>query len=125
MIIPDDPDARTVRGEEFEINLSGGQFRYPVESATAVVKVGGITALGGGITNSLGKASASILVREDRPPGPIFVNASFADSMALLDLLGTKLDKSNCSSSQCAGSRISFRTFYCRKIRDFYHPPAG
>ena len=83
-----DPDARTVRGEEFAINLSlVDNSGSPVESATVVVKVGGITAWGG-ITNSLGKASASILVRDDRPPGPIFVNASFAGFNGSTGLIG-------------------------------------
>ena len=83
-----DPDNRTIRGETFDIDLSlidnsGG----PVASATIVVRIDNIT-VWGGLTDSNGSASASILVRPDRDPGPMVVTATFSGINGTIGLLG-------------------------------------
>jgi hypothetical protein len=83
-----DPDNRTIRGESFDIALSlidnaGG----PVISATIVVRIDNIT-VWGGLTDSNGTASASILVRPDRDPGPMVVTATFSGINGTIGLLG-------------------------------------
>ena len=83
-----DPDNRTIRGDTFDISLSlidnaGG----PVISATIVVRIDNIT-VWGGLTDSNGTASASILVRPDRDPGPMVVTATFSGINGTIGLLG-------------------------------------
>ena len=83
-----DPDNRTIRGETFDISLSlidnaGG----PVISGTIVVRIDNIT-VWGGLTDSNGTATASILVRPDRAPGPMVVTATFSGINGTIGLLG-------------------------------------
>ena len=83
-----DPDNRTVRGETFDISLSlidnaGG----PIISATVVVRIDNLT-VWGGLSDSNGTASASILVRPDRQPGPMVVTATFSGINGTIGLLG-------------------------------------
>ena len=83
-----DPDNRTIRGETFDISISlidnsGG----PVISGTIVVRIDNIT-VWGGLTDSNGSATASILVRPDRDPGPMEVIATFSGINGSTGLLG-------------------------------------
>ena len=59
----------------------------PVSSATVVVEVDNIT-VWGGLTDSNGTASASILVKPDRDPGPMRVTATFSGISGPTGLLG-------------------------------------
>ncbi|HJM24283.1 MAG TPA: transglutaminase domain-containing protein [Candidatus Thalassarchaeaceae archaeon] len=83
-----DPDNRTIRGETFDIDLSiMDNSGEPVSSATIVVRIDNIT-VWGGLTDSNGSASATILVRPDRDPGPMVVTATFSGINGTIGLLG-------------------------------------
>ena len=83
-----DSDSRTLRGESFDINLSIiDNSGTPLQSATLIVKIDNVT-VWGGITDSDGLASASIVVRDDRDPGPMVVNATFSGINGSIGLLG-------------------------------------
>ena len=62
-----DPDNRTTRGDTFDMSLSIIDNSDPSLSATVVVEVDNIT-VWGGLTDSNGTASPSILVKPDRDP---------------------------------------------------------
>ena len=83
-----DPDSRTVRGDSFDINLSIiDNSGIPIPSATIIVKIDDLT-VWGGLSDSDGQASASIVVRDDRDPGPMVVNATFSGINGSIGLLG-------------------------------------
>lgn len=115
-----DPDSRTVRGSHLDINLSiMDNSGNPVTSATIVIKIDNLT-VWGGLTDLQGKALASIFVVEDRDPGPMFVNASFAGTNGSTGLLGdetwtrvivlapTFLELTTASSPSIAGGSVTF-----------------
>ncbi|RAH04876.1 MAG: hypothetical protein CMA00_004935 [Methanobacteriota archaeon] len=73
-----DPESRTVRGSTIDLNISLiDNSGSPITSATIVVTVDNST-VWGGLTDPDGLASASILAREGRDPGPMQITATFS-----------------------------------------------
>ena len=115
-----DPDNRTTRGDTFDMSLSIiDNSGSPVSSATVVVEVDNIT-VWGGLTDSNGTASPSILVKPDRDPGPMRVTATFSGISGPTGLLGdetwtrvvvlapTQLVLKEATSPSIAGSSVTF-----------------
>ena len=83
-----DPDSRTIRGDSFELNLTiVDNAGDPVPSAALVVEIDGTT-VWGGLSNLQGEASASVLARPDRDPGPMLVTVTFSGINGTTGLVG-------------------------------------
>ena len=115
-----DPDSRIIRGQAIDIDMSlidnSGES---VQSATIIVEIDNST-VWGGLTDLDGNASASIIVRPDRDPGPMQVTATFSGINGTTGLLGdqtwtrvvvlapTQLELLEASSPSFAGDSVIF-----------------
>ena len=115
-----DPDSRTVRGNSLDIEMSLiDNSGDPVTSASIILDIDNSTVWSGS-SDSNGEASASILVRPDRDPGPMTVTATFSGINGSIGLLGdqtwtrvivlapTDLKIENTTSPSIAGNSVTF-----------------
>ena len=115
-----DPDSRTQRGETIGFNLSlVDNAGEPISSATLRLMIDEMT-VWGGVSNSDGIASASVLVVPERDPGPMLVTATFSgfNSSTGLDgdetwtriivLAPTELSITDVTSPLIVGNTVTF-----------------